>query len=56
MARSKVRLYTCCALSLLCAVAVIACVAVLVRRKCPSDAFSRAGVAADSARCSRIGR
>eukprot|EP00066_Takifugu_rubripes_P024514 XP_011613780.1 PREDICTED: gamma-glutamyltransferase 5 [Takifugu rubripes] len=56
MARSKVRLYTCCALSLLCAVAVIASVAVLVRRKCPSDAFPRAGVAADSARCSRIGR
>lgn len=56
MARSKVRTYTCCALSLACAVAVIACVAVLVRRKCPSDAFSRAGVAADSARCSKIGR
>lgn len=56
MAGSKVKMYTCCTLSLLCSVMVIACVAVLVRRTCPSDAFSRAAVAADSARCSRIGR
>uniref|UniRef100_A0A665T0X2 Gamma-glutamyltransferase 5a n=1 Tax=Echeneis naucrates TaxID=173247 RepID=A0A665T0X2_ECHNA len=47
MARSKARF---------CVVAVIVCVAVLVRRECPADTFSRAAVAADSATCSQIGR
>lgn len=56
MAGSKVKLYTCCALALLGAVVVVACVAVLARSACPSEAFSRSAVAADSARCSRIGR
>ncbi|XP_076587992.1 gamma-glutamyltransferase 5a [Chaetodon auriga] len=56
MARSKARVYTCCALMLLCALAVIVCVAVLVRRKCPNETFSRAAVAADSGTCSEVGR
>uniref|UniRef100_A0A3B4T3N4 Gamma-glutamyltransferase 5a n=1 Tax=Seriola dumerili TaxID=41447 RepID=A0A3B4T3N4_SERDU len=56
MARSKAMVYTCCALTLLCVVAVIVCVALLVRRKCPADTFSSAAVAADSGKCSEIGR
>lgn len=56
MARSKVRMYACCALVLPCAVALCVCVALVLRRKCPDDAFRRAAVAADSATCSRIGR
>uniref|UniRef100_A0A3Q0QRT4 Gamma-glutamyltransferase 5a n=1 Tax=Amphilophus citrinellus TaxID=61819 RepID=A0A3Q0QRT4_AMPCI len=56
MARSKARVYTCCALMLLCVVAIIVCVVVLVRRKCPAGTFSKAAVAADSGRCSEIGR
>ncbi|XP_041856660.1 gamma-glutamyltransferase 5a [Melanotaenia boesemani] len=56
MARSKARVYTCCALMLLCLVAVIVCVAVFVKRKCPDDTFSKAAVAADSKKCSEIGR
>ncbi|XP_071338345.1 gamma-glutamyltransferase 5a isoform X2 [Trachinotus anak] len=56
MARSKARVYTCCALALLCGVAGVVCVAVLLRRKCPPDAFSSAAVAADSGKCSEIGR
>ncbi|XP_042344158.1 gamma-glutamyltransferase 5a [Plectropomus leopardus] len=56
MARSKARVYTCCALMLLCLVAIIVCIAVLVRRKCPDDTFSSAAVAADSGKCSQIGR
>lgn len=56
MARSKARVYTCCALILLCLVAVIVCIAVLVTHKCPDDTFSRAAVAADSQKCSEIGR
>uniref|UniRef100_A0A3B4EXK1 Gamma-glutamyltransferase 5-like n=1 Tax=Pundamilia nyererei TaxID=303518 RepID=A0A3B4EXK1_9CICH len=56
MARSKARVYTCCALILLCLVAIIVCIAVLARRKCPTGTFSKAAVAADSGRCSEIGR
>ncbi|XP_008274899.1 gamma-glutamyltransferase 5a [Stegastes partitus] len=56
MARSKARVYTCCALLLLCLVAIIVCIAVFVRRKCPGDTFSNAAVAADSGKCSEIGR
>uniref|UniRef100_UPI0037E8DD79 gamma-glutamyltransferase 5a n=1 Tax=Semicossyphus pulcher TaxID=241346 RepID=UPI0037E8DD79 len=56
MARSKARVYACCALMLLCVVAIIVCIAVLVRRKCPGDTFSKAAVAADSRKCSEIGR
>ncbi|XP_029294830.1 gamma-glutamyltransferase 5a [Cottoperca gobio] len=56
MARSKARVYTCCAVMLLCLVAVIVCISVFVRRKCPDNTFPRAAVAADSARCSQIGR
>lgn len=56
MAGSKAVVFACCALMLLCVVAVSVCVAVLVKRQCPDDAFSRAAVAADSARCSQIGR
>ncbi|KAM7416336.1 hypothetical protein PAMA_018416 [Pampus argenteus] len=56
MARSKARVYTCCALILLCVVAVIWCIIVLVRHKCPDDTFSSAAVAADSWKCSEIGR
>ncbi|XP_061907682.1 gamma-glutamyltransferase 5a isoform X2 [Entelurus aequoreus] len=56
MARSKVRLYTCCALLLLCAIVLVVCVSRLVRRKCPEGSFSHAAVAADSWTCSQIGR
>ncbi|XP_026044193.1 glutathione hydrolase 5 proenzyme-like [Astatotilapia calliptera] len=56
MARSKARVYTCCALILLCLVAIIVCIAVLARRKCPTGTFWKAAVAADSGRCSEIGR
>ncbi|XP_068995204.1 gamma-glutamyltransferase 5a [Embiotoca jacksoni] len=56
MARSKAKVYTCCALMLLCVVAVIVCIAVLVRRKCPDGTFSNAAVAADSRKCSEVGR
>ncbi|KAF0022287.1 hypothetical protein F2P81_025463 [Scophthalmus maximus] len=41
---------------LLCVVAIIVCLAVFVRRKCPAGTFSNAAVAADSRRCSEIGR
>lgn len=56
MARSKARVYTCCALILLSVIAIIVLIAVLVRRKCPDDTFSSAAVAADSGTCSDIGR
>ncbi|GAA6220814.1 gamma-glutamyltransferase 5-like [Lates japonicus] len=56
MARSKARVYTCCALMLFCVIAAIVCIVVLVRRKCPADTFSSAAVAADSGICSEIGR
>ncbi|XP_073322250.1 gamma-glutamyltransferase 5a [Pagrus major] len=59
MARSKAKVYACCALMLLCVVAVIVCIALLAKVspvKCPDDTFSRAAVAADSGRCSQIGR
>ncbi|KAM3868397.1 gamma-glutamyltransferase 5a [Diretmus argenteus] len=56
MARSKARIYTCCLLLLLCVVATVVCVAVLVRRQCPEEAFPNAAVAADSAKCSEVGR
>ncbi|XP_063345577.1 glutathione hydrolase 5 proenzyme-like [Pelmatolapia mariae] len=56
MARSKARVYTCCALILLCLVVIIVCIAVLARRKCPTGTFSKAAVAADSERCSEVGR
>ncbi|XP_041644082.1 gamma-glutamyltransferase 5a [Cheilinus undulatus] len=56
MARSKARVCGCCALILLCVVAVIVLIAVLIRRKCPDDTFPKAAVAADSKKCSEIGR
>ncbi|KAM6945173.1 gamma-glutamyltransferase 5a [Lycodopsis pacificus] len=56
MARSKKTVYTCCALMLLGVVATIVCIAVLVRHKCPDGTFSSAAVAADSGKCSKIGR
>ncbi|XP_045891295.1 gamma-glutamyltransferase 5a isoform X2 [Micropterus dolomieu] len=56
MARSKARVYACCALMLLIVLTIIVCIAVLVRRKCPDDTFSSAAVAADSGKCSAIGR
>lgn len=56
MARSKAKVYTCCAVVMLCVVAVIVCVAVLVRHDCPDGTFSTAAVAADSATCSKIAR
>lgn len=51
MAGSKTKV--CCALTLL--IIIIVCLAVFVRRKCP-DCFPHAAVAADSERCSLIGR
>ncbi|CAN9513511.1 unnamed protein product [Ophioblennius macclurei] len=56
MAGSRAKVLTCCALMLLCVLAVIVCVAVLLRHKCPHGTFSTAAVAADSKRCSEIGR
>ncbi|XP_028269896.1 gamma-glutamyltransferase 5a [Parambassis ranga] len=58
MARSKARVYTCCALMLLCVISIIVCICVLMRPrgKCPEDTFSKAAVAADSGKCSEIGR
>lgn len=57
MARSKTRVYACCALMLLCVVGAIVCISVFaVRRRCPYGTFSRAAVAADSEQCSEIGR
>ncbi|KAM4576608.1 gamma-glutamyltransferase 5a [Odontesthes bonariensis] len=56
MARSKARVYTCCALMLLFLIAIIVSIAVLVRRKCQDGTFSKAAVAADSKKCSEIGR
>ncbi|XP_075960812.1 gamma-glutamyltransferase 5a [Anarhichas minor] len=57
MARSKKTVYTCCALMLLGVVATIVCIAVLVgHTKCPDGTFSSAAVAADSGKCSKIGR
>ncbi|KAM4616089.1 gamma-glutamyltransferase 5a [Polymixia lowei] len=55
MARSKARVYTCCLLVLLCIVAIIVCVALLVKRQCSKETFTSAAVAADSATCSKIG-
>ncbi|KAK5852123.1 hypothetical protein PBY51_023620 [Eleginops maclovinus] len=49
----------CCYISagLLCAVALVClCVVSLVDKECPSSSFTRAAVAADSRRCSEIGR
>lgn len=56
MARSKAKVYTCCALLLICFVAIIVCIAVFTRRKCPGGTFPKAAVAADSKKCSEIGR
>ncbi|XP_022052608.2 gamma-glutamyltransferase 5a [Acanthochromis polyacanthus] len=56
MARSKAKLYTCCALLLICFVSIIVCIAVFTRRKCPGGTFSHAAVATDSKKCSEIGR
>ncbi|MED6288266.1 hypothetical protein CHARACLAT_024909 [Characodon lateralis] len=57
MARSKARVYTCCALLLLLVViSIIVIIAVTVRRTCPDGTFSKAAVAADSRKCSEIGR
>ncbi|XP_072244498.1 gamma-glutamyltransferase 5a [Leuresthes tenuis] len=56
MARSKARVYTCCALMLLFLIVIIVSIVVLVRRKCQDGTFSKAAVAADSKKCSEIGR
>uniref|UniRef100_A0A3Q1FN03 Gamma-glutamyltransferase 5a n=1 Tax=Acanthochromis polyacanthus TaxID=80966 RepID=A0A3Q1FN03_9TELE len=56
MARSKAKVYTCCALLLICFVSIIVCIAVFTRRKCPGGTFSHAAVATDSKKCSEIGR
>ncbi|XP_037536629.1 glutathione hydrolase 5 proenzyme-like [Nematolebias whitei] len=57
MARTnKARVYIGCALLLLLILIIIVCIAVSVRRRCPNDSFSRGAVAADSKKCSEIGR
>ncbi|XP_040051386.2 gamma-glutamyltransferase 5a [Gasterosteus aculeatus] len=56
MAGSKKRVYCCCALMLLGLVAVIVCVAAYAGRKCPEGTFAKVAVAADSGKCSQIGR
>uniref|UniRef100_A0A3Q3KRR9 Gamma-glutamyltransferase 5a n=1 Tax=Mastacembelus armatus TaxID=205130 RepID=A0A3Q3KRR9_9TELE len=56
MARSKAKIYGCCALLLLLCVGAIVCIFLFAKPKCQSDAFARAAVAADSGECSAIGR
>ncbi|XP_004084636.1 glutathione hydrolase 5 proenzyme isoform X2 [Oryzias latipes] len=53
MARSKAKVYLCCALILISFISVIVCIAVFTRPRCP---FSKAAVATDSEICSGIGR
>lgn len=56
MARSKGKVLSCCALLLFCLLALIVLVVVLTRRKCPDKSFSQGAVAADTRKCSEIGR
>ncbi|KAM4578188.1 gamma-glutamyltransferase 5a [Fundulus diaphanus] len=62
MARSKARVYTCCALLLLLLIAIIVVIIFCTRptrrpdSKCPNGTFSKAAVAADTRKCSEIGR
>ncbi|XP_068422514.1 gamma-glutamyltransferase 5a [Clinocottus analis] len=56
MARSKTRVFSCCALILVCVVVIIVCISVFRRHKCPEGTFSNVAVAADSGTCSKIGR
>uniref|UniRef100_H2MI15 Gamma-glutamyltransferase 5a n=1 Tax=Oryzias latipes TaxID=8090 RepID=H2MI15_ORYLA len=56
MARSKAKVYLCCALILISFISIIVCIAVFARRRCPSVSFFKAAVATDSKICSEIGR
>ncbi|XP_058492014.1 glutathione hydrolase 5 proenzyme-like isoform X2 [Solea solea] len=52
---AKARVYICCAV-LLGVVVTVVCFYLFMRRECPAGTFSHAAVAADSQRCSEIGR
>ncbi|XP_016529275.1 gamma-glutamyltransferase 5a isoform X2 [Poecilia formosa] len=56
MARSKARVYTCCLLLVVVMIAIIVIITVTTRRTCADDTFSKAAVAADTRKCSEIGR
>uniref|UniRef100_A0A3B3CC47 Gamma-glutamyltransferase 5a n=1 Tax=Oryzias melastigma TaxID=30732 RepID=A0A3B3CC47_ORYME len=56
MARSKAKVYLCCALILISFISIIVCIAVFAKRRCPNGTFSKAAVATDSKICSEIGR
>ncbi|XP_054906901.1 gamma-glutamyltransferase 5a [Poeciliopsis prolifica] len=56
MARSKAKVYTCCLLLGGALIAIIVIIAVTTRRSCSDDTFSKAAVAADTRKCSEIGR
>uniref|UniRef100_A0A3B3VMA6 Gamma-glutamyltransferase 5a n=2 Tax=Poecilia latipinna TaxID=48699 RepID=A0A3B3VMA6_9TELE len=56
MARSKARVYTCCLLLVVVMIAIIVIITVTTRRTCADDTFSKAAVAADTKKCSEIGR
>ncbi|RVE68599.1 hypothetical protein OJAV_G00093090 [Oryzias javanicus] len=56
MARSKAKVYLCCALILISFISIIVCIAVFARRRCPNGTFFKAAVATDSKMCSEIGR
>ncbi|XP_008415765.1 gamma-glutamyltransferase 5a [Poecilia reticulata] len=56
MARSKARVYTCCLLLVAVMIAIIVIITVTTTRTCVDDTFSKAAVAADTRKCSEIGR
>ncbi|CAL8343319.1 unnamed protein product [Lota lota] len=56
MARPKSRIWACCLFLCTFLVVLIICVAMLVKRSCPKDGYTKGAVAADSETCSKIGR
>uniref|UniRef100_A0A6Q2YTK1 Gamma-glutamyltransferase 5a n=1 Tax=Esox lucius TaxID=8010 RepID=A0A6Q2YTK1_ESOLU len=56
MARSKARIYTCIALTLLSTIGIIIVCTRFIRQDCPKGLFKSAAVAADSETCSKVGR
>ncbi|KAL0979504.1 hypothetical protein UPYG_G00185940 [Umbra pygmaea] len=56
MARSKARIYTCIALTLVSTIGIIILCTAFIRKDCPKGLFRSAAVAADSEICSNVGR
>ncbi|KAM9544598.1 gamma-glutamyltransferase 5a [Salvelinus alpinus] len=56
MARSKARIYTCIALTLVSAIGIIILCTAFAKQNCTEGVFRSAAVAADSETCSKIGR